>query len=83
MTEAELTDALRASLSNGEGYPECHALLRKFKEAGGRQRTAYGVLEALREHADEEIEDIVLELMEAVIGWCSPHQKVWDDHLET
>ena len=83
MTEAELTDVLRARLAKCEGYPEGHALLRKFKDAGGGQQTAYRVLEALREHADDETEDVILELMDAVIGWCSPQQTIWDAYLET
>ena len=40
------------------------------------QEAAYRALEALRARVEDRTEDIVQELMDAVVGFCPPEQRV-------
>jgi hypothetical protein len=52
----------------------------RVREAGLDRDTVEGQLRALREHLQragrDEDEDIVLEVMDFVAGWSSPHRKI-------
>lgn len=46
--------------------------LLKFKSLGMDKDCMVRNLEELRNGSDEETEDILLELMDFVVGWCNP-----------
>jgi hypothetical protein len=50
------------------------------REAGTDRDTAEGQLRALRDHlrqaGRDEDEDVVLEVMDFLVGWASPHMKI-------
>jgi DNA-binding SARP family transcriptional activator len=51
--------------------------LIKFKNDGMDKETMLENLEKLRTTSDPETEDIFLELMDFVVGYCSPHLSVF------
>jgi hypothetical protein len=55
---------------------DLHALLVAFKNQGGGQQEAHDLLESMRIDASEE-EDVILELMDFVVGYCSPSWRIW------
>jgi hypothetical protein len=53
-------------------------LIRQFKEQGGSRDDAYRVLQELRaEQSLRDHEDLILELMDVVSGFCPEHLRIW------
>ena len=52
--------------------------LVEFKNRGMDKDSMLGNLEKLRATSDSEIEDILLELMDFVAGYCSQHLAIFD-----
>lgn len=53
--------------------------LRQLKASGVERAEALQALQRLREHTvNESAEDRVLEVMDFVAGFCSPHMTIWD-----
>jgi hypothetical protein len=76
--ESEITHALstRASL------PMLRDIVQRYKQRGGTQKTAYGTLEKIRQgYREAPCEDLVLDLMDFVAGFCSKDQRIWDEVL--
>jgi len=54
--------------------------LREFKIQGGKQTQALRILESLRKTAQQDgQEDKLLEVMDYVVGFCSPNKVIWND----
>ncbi|MBG9456433.1 hypothetical protein ABE61_21045 [Lysinibacillus sphaericus] len=76
---AKLKTDIRNGLINHFEFFDLHKILTEYKGAGGKQNDAYAVLESLREDLkDDNSEDILLELLDVVVGFCSPHIRIWD-----
>jgi len=76
---AKLKADIRNGLLNHFGFFDLHKILMEYKDAGGKQNDTYAVVESLREYFnDDSSEDILLELLDVVIGFCSPHIRIWD-----
>jgi hypothetical protein len=55
-------------------------LLRNYKAQGRTREEVYSHLESLRETVtDEAVEARILEVADFVVGFCSPHMKIWDN----
>jgi len=53
-----------------------------IQQNGGTQPAAYVTLEKIRhEQMEEPDEDLILELMDFVAGFCAPDQRIWDETL--
>lgn len=70
-------EVLRA-LSEGANFDALLALLRAKRREGLQQGDALESLESLRSSVSPEQEDLVLDLMDSVVGNCHPTQWVWD-----
>jgi hypothetical protein len=69
---------LQLGVENNLPLIDLWAKIKAFKEQGGQQSEALKILSALRENSQEENqEDIILELMDFVTGFCSPHMMIW------
>ena len=57
------------------------SILVKMKESSIGAETAYKILESVRDfyqkESDESREDIVLDLMDIIVGYCRPENKIW------
>jgi NTP pyrophosphatase (non-canonical NTP hydrolase) len=52
-----------------------------FKSRGGSKEEAYEVLKDVRvlHQWNEETEDLILEVMDIVSGFCSPSLRIWEN----
>lgn len=73
----QLKEDLKKGLINDD-LLELRKYMIKYKDTGGNQKETMEILEELRLSAKtEEIEDKMLDLMDFVVGFCSPHMKIW------
>ena len=57
-------------------------IVQRYKQWGGTPKRAYGTLEKIRqEYSDEPGEELILDLMDFVAGFCSIDQRIWDELL--
>ena len=57
--------------------------LIRFRDNGMDKETMLENMEELRgRSASGETEDILLELMDFIIGWCNPGQSIFDESFE-
>ena len=76
----QLKEALVKSLEADTTGGEAHMTLERFAESGGSMNVALATLQSIREDMDEEQEDLVLEIMDCVVGWCHPDLWIWRRH---
>ena len=73
-----LDQELRTALNKDSDLFFIREILKKYKEHGIPSSEVNLLLEDIRsEITDETIEDKVLEVMDIVSGFCSPHMKIW------
>ena len=81
----EIANDLKAVVKEGIKANRSFFVLRseivKFKKDGGSQCEAGRVLEELRGEfqGEEDSEDVILDLLDYVMGWCSTHHRIWED----
>ena len=76
--EKEITEAVNQKAS----LQTLREIVSRYKQGGGTQQGAYGTLENIRCASIEEMsEDLLLDLMDFVTGFCSKHQRIWDEVL--
>ncbi len=70
--------ALAAALRNGAPLDESLRILRLHRDHGATQAEVAEALNSIRVRASTEAEeDRILELMEVVHGFCSPHMRLY------
>jgi hypothetical protein len=60
----------------GEATRAICNLLSKALKGGEKRETILANMEELRKSVSDEKEDILLEVMDLLVGWCSPHAKL-------
>jgi hypothetical protein len=85
MNENELIAKLKYTILHEDGDP--YRILKEYKNSGGSQVTAYKILqeireEIIREGKEEKYEDLTLEIMDIVWGWCNTSNQIWDTVLK-
>ena len=55
-----------------------HKCLMKFKNAGMDKESMIKSLKELRNSSDSETEDVLLELMDFVVGYCNPNLSIFE-----
>jgi|GEM_PF-2860231 len=79
-------ETIIAVVNNGGGLDEIYDATVRFKTDGLRQADAYCVLKEVRSifaNQDEAKEDLILELMDYVVGFCQVRYYIWDSVLRT
>jgi hypothetical protein len=69
---------IEAAIRRSASLDDLSAILRAYRQSGGSQAEAQQVLEELRGHLDEELEDRLLEALDIVVGWCHARFRVWE-----
>ncbi|MEM7245845.1 MAG: hypothetical protein AAF533_10910 [Acidobacteriota bacterium] len=78
MTGAEFEEEVRRALASNAGDEALFGLLKGLHATGASRDVAQAALERVRaELKDEKQEDRVLEMLDVVVGFCSPHQRLW------
>ncbi len=85
MNESHFRRELQTALTRNASGSELADILRCHRDAGLTQQRAYDDLRIVRQLVsdDPQLEDRVLELMDLVTGFCSPHARLWSERLET
>lgn len=73
MTQLEQRMLSAATAGLGSLVAELH----RFRDEGGTALDAERVLEEIRKEATDEIEDVILEGLDFVVGFCAPEKKIW------
>ena len=67
-------------LKNGSDLSE---LAVKYKNLGMDNESMYHNIEVLRqemrENKDEASEDLIMDLMERIVGWCNPDSRIFPE----
>ena len=65
---------------NGKGHDEAlravSAFVRGLRREGQAKGAILGRSEALRHSVSDEQEDVLLEVMDFLVDWCSPHARI-------
>lgn len=72
----QLTQVLKDSGTHEEAVCALCTLLSKALEGGEQREAILTKLGELRKSVSDEQEDILLEVMDFLVGWCSPHAKL-------
>ena len=81
---AEIDRDLLAALDARAGLLTLRAILLRYQASGVTAEQVAGLLQALRASArdgaqDEAREDVILDALDMVTGWCTPQLRVWDE----
>jgi Spy/CpxP family protein refolding chaperone len=80
MAEDDLRDKLiqilKESGTREETRYALRSLLTRALKDGEKRETILTKMEDLRKSVSDEQEDILLEVMDYLVGWCSPHAKL-------
>ena len=71
-----LVQILKESGTRDEALCALRALLNKALNDGEERETILGKIEELRQSVSDDQEDILLEVMDFLVGWCSPHARL-------
>ncbi|MGZ4358109.1 MAG: hypothetical protein ACXVRU_14995 [Gaiellaceae bacterium] len=70
------TDEFRAALASEHRLDDLRAAAENELQAGTPREQVVAKLEALRPGLSDSDEDVVLEVLDFVTGWCSPHMRL-------
>lgn len=81
MINEEFVAEIRTKLhSDNRNLSDLYDCLIAFRDAGMEKDCMYASLEEVRRQSTtEETEDMILELMDFVGGFCSPHSRIYLD----
>ena len=75
-----INDKIVQILNNRKTHEEVLSALRAFVEKlrkeGETKDAILARMQELRSSVSDEQEDILLEIMDFLVGWCSPHAKI-------
>ena len=81
---ADIDRELLAALDARAGLLTLRAILLRYKASGATAEQVAALLQELRASAqdgaqDEAREDVILDALDMVTGWCAPQLRVWDE----
>jgi hypothetical protein len=71
-----ITDEFRAALASEHRLDDLRHAAEHELHAGTSRADVVARLEALRPGLSDSDEDVVLEVLDFVTGWCSPHARL-------
>ena len=76
---ADIDTDLLAALESGSGLLTLRAILLRYKASGVTAAQVAGLLQELRAATqDGAQEEVILETLDMVTGWCGPELRLWD-----
>lgn len=73
-------EALRSGIRSKQDTRALRAIVVSLFDAGVTRKSLLDGLEHLRKEfrdaGDDEAEDAILEVMDYLVGWCSPHMQI-------
>jgi hypothetical protein len=78
VTNEEFRGQIARALQEHAKLGELQQILRDFAASGGERTIAERIVEELRGSAEDgRQEDLLLELLDIVTGWCDPTKRIW------
>jgi hypothetical protein len=78
---ADIDRDLLAALDARAGLLTLRAILLRYHASGVTAAQVAGLLQELRPATQEgPLDDVILDALDMVTGWCTPQLRVWDDH---
>ena len=71
-----ITDEFRAALASEHRLDDLRRAAESELQVGTPREQVVAKLEALRSGLTDSDEDVVLEVLDFVTGWCSPHVRL-------
>ena len=75
-----ISDVIERALRSPEPFEELRATAAALFAEGRTEKAVYDLFEdaraQLRASGREADEDVVMEVMDCLVGWCSPHQEL-------
>ena len=71
-----MTQVFQEILNRADAFSEMRAEMVQLRLEGVPKDAIYTTLQALRSEANEAQEDILLEAMDVLVGFCSPHLRI-------
>lgn len=79
---ADIDNELLAALDARAGLLTLRAILLRYHASGVTAAQVAALLQELRPVTQEgPLEDVILDALDMVTGWCAPHLRVWDDQV--
>ncbi|MDQ4625423.1 MULTISPECIES: hypothetical protein [Janthinobacterium] len=76
---ADIDRDLLAALDARAGLLTLRAILLRYKASGVTAAQVAALLQELRSATQEgPLEDVILDALDMVTGWCTPQLRVWD-----
>lgn len=80
---AGIDSELRTALDARAGLLALRAILLRYKASGVTAAQVAGLLHDMRTAThDEALEDVILDALDMVTGWCGPELRVWDEERD-
>ena len=80
---ADIDTDLLAALESGSGLLTLRAILLRYKASGVTAAHVAGLLHDMRAATqDEALEDVILDALDMVTGWCGPALRVWNEERD-
>ncbi|MGK5056154.1 hypothetical protein ACQ4WY_04315 [Janthinobacterium sp. LB2P49] len=77
---ADIDNALLAALDARAGLLTLRAILLRYKASGVTAAQVAALLQELRPATQEgPLEDVILDALDMVTGWCGPQLRVWGE----
>jgi hypothetical protein len=72
----EIVRILNSSKDHCEAVQAVSAFVRSLRREGQAKEAILARLKALRSSVSEEQEDVLLDVMDFLVGWCSPNLRI-------
>jgi len=77
---------LEAALKTPDPFTALLQVARSMNDTGTSQLEMCAIfselLEAMQGNATEQQDDAIRDVLDFIVGWCSPHQKLFDTYLQ-
>ncbi len=82
----QLDESIDRALNSSEPIPNLRSLVQELFSRGADKASVLAALEnarqELRRAGRETDEDAVMDVMDFIVGWCSPHMKLEPEQAE-
>ena len=85
--DTRIHEQLQVALHSSSPVKELVEVVQQMKRAGKNQQEIYRIFEALLQTAmdagTEQEDEAIRDVMDRLVGWCSPDQKLFESYLKT
>ncbi|MDR2228649.1 MAG: hypothetical protein LBE39_04190 [Flavobacteriaceae bacterium] len=75
-----LKEKLLFYIAQGNGLStEVRDLLIEFRNLGGHQADAEGIVKEIKHESAEELQNYADDVLDIIAGWCTAEMRVWND----